>query len=227
MQELIKITNQKIGAETVNSVNARELYETLEIKKEFATWIRNQIKSLNLDENIDYITFSKKVKAGKGTAIRKEYIITTDTAKHIAMASRTAKGKEVRNYFIAIEKEYIKNLEMSKQEIAPYIYQLERENIELKRSMNRLLLTGSADEELFQLKVKHRAIFPVIIEFFKRVEKKAKLEDATSYLTDIKNLLEREAKKINSSIMLGDMTMIPANILEREEKEHFNNMIII
>ena len=115
----------------------------------------------------------------------------------------------------------------TKNKNAPYIHQLERENIELKRAMNRLLLTGSPDEELFQLKVKHRATFPIIIEFFKRVEKKAKIEDAECYLVDIKNLLEREAKKINEGIMLGDMTVFPANMLERDEEEHFKHLNII
>ena len=113
MQELIKITDKEIGAEKVNSVNARELYETLKIKKLFSDWMRQQIKTLDLDENRDYITFSQKVKAGRGTAVRKEYIITADTAEHIAMASRTAKGKEVRNYFIAIKKEFIKQLKLN------------------------------------------------------------------------------------------------------------------
>ena len=111
MQELIKISQVLIGAETVNSVNVRELYETLEIKKPFTDWIKSQIKTLGLEENMDYITYKQKVKAGRGTTIKTEYIITTDTAKHISMASRTAKGKEVRTYFIAIEKEFIKELQ--------------------------------------------------------------------------------------------------------------------
>jgi phage anti-repressor protein/transcriptional regulator of met regulon len=105
MSELIKIELQVIGTEEVNSVNARELHKTLEIKKDFSTWIKNQINSLGLEENVDYIIAPPKRGASShGGQNAKDYIITTDTAKHISMASRTPKGKEVRSYFIAVEK---------------------------------------------------------------------------------------------------------------------------
>ena len=106
MSEIIKISSEVIGTEKTNSVNARELHQVLEIDKKFADWINAQINSLGLEKNVDYIVYEEKVKAGNGFTTKKEYIITTDTAKHISMASRTAKGKEVRNYFIQIEKEY-------------------------------------------------------------------------------------------------------------------------
>ena len=102
MNEIIKISSEFIGIEKVNSVNARELHQVLEIGKDFTTWMNTQINSLGLEKNVDYIVYEVK---GNGRP-QKEYIITTDTAKHISMASRTAKGKEVRNYFIQIEKEY-------------------------------------------------------------------------------------------------------------------------
>ncbi|MFW2585552.1 antA/AntB antirepressor family protein [Aliarcobacter butzleri] len=102
MSEIIKISSEVIGTEKVNSVNARELHQILAIERQFADWINYQINSLGLERNVDYIVYEVK---GNGRP-QKEYIITTDTAKHISMASRTAKGKEVRNYFIQIEKEY-------------------------------------------------------------------------------------------------------------------------
>lgn len=102
MSEIIKISSEVIGTEKINSVNARELHQVLEIGKDFSNWMNAQINSLGLEKNVDYIVYEVK---GNGRP-QKEYIITTDTAKHISMASRTAKGKEVRNYFIQIEKEY-------------------------------------------------------------------------------------------------------------------------
>jgi len=108
MQEIIKIEKVEIGAELVNSVNSRELHKTLDVGKKYADWIRSQIDGLGLEENVDYILISpKRESIGRGGDYSsKDYIITTDTAKHISMASRTPKGKEVRNYFIAVEKEF-------------------------------------------------------------------------------------------------------------------------
>ena len=106
MQSLIPVRQEMIGADRVNSVDARELYKVLEIKQEFTNWIKSQIDSLGLEENIDFISFDKKVKREKGATIRKQYILTIDIAKHIAMASRTQKGREVRRYFIEVERRY-------------------------------------------------------------------------------------------------------------------------
>jgi len=110
MQQLIQIKQNIIGAERVNSVNARELHVALHVKKDFSTWMKAQIENLGLEENIDFLVIPLKGENPKGGRPQIEYIITQDTAKHISMASRTEKGKEVRNYFIAIEKEYQKTV---------------------------------------------------------------------------------------------------------------------
>ena len=108
MQELIKIEKREIGVELVNSVNSRELHKTLEAKKDYSSWMKQQIGTLGLEENVDYLINPLKGenKNTGETRGRKaiDYIITTDTAKHISMASRTPKGKEVRRYFIEVEK---------------------------------------------------------------------------------------------------------------------------
>jgi len=118
MKDLINIEKSIIGDVEVKSINSRDLHLALELKKDFTNWIKKQIESLGLEENIDYIIFLLPLKGeskGKGGDRRSiDYIITLDTAKHIAMASRTSKGKEVRNYYIQIEKEFI-NLNCSKE----------------------------------------------------------------------------------------------------------------
>lgn len=134
MSEIIKISSEVIGTEKINSVNARELHQVLEIDKKFADWINAQINSLGLEKNVDYIVYEEKVKAGNGFTTKKEYIITTDTAKHISMASRTAKGKEVRNYFIQIEKEYFSpNI----QQLSGRVGGLTKANNELRRELDK------------------------------------------------------------------------------------------
>ena len=130
MSEIIKISNEVIGTEKVNSVNARELHQVLDIKKQFSDWINIQITSLGLEANVDYIVYEVK---GNGRP-QKEYIITTDTAKHISMASRTAKGKEVRNYFIQIEKEYFSpNI----QQLSGRVGGLTKANNDLRKELDK------------------------------------------------------------------------------------------
>jgi len=171
MQELIKVRTQEIGADSVNSVDARELYITLEIKKPFADWIRHQIKTLDLDENVDYITFSQKVKAGRGTATRKEYIITADTAEHIAMASRTSKGKEVRKFFILIKKEYLKSIESNKAKIAGgYKSQITQKNSKIKELEAKVLLLESGLDKKVDYRLKAKALYPVILDKIDQIE---------------------------------------------------------
>ncbi len=108
MQELIQITQEVIGNTEVNSVNARDLWKALGIKKDFSEWTKRQINTLGLEINVDYVLLPQKGeqrKRGGHNAI--DYIITLNTAKHISMASRTAKGKEVRDYFISCERKLL------------------------------------------------------------------------------------------------------------------------
>ena len=114
----IAITKQEINGSEVNSVDLRELHKTLGVKTEFSNWLKDQAEILSTyTEGEDYIRTTTDrngatliVKAGlnlKGK--QSEYVITLDMAKHLCMMSRTAKGKEARKYFIAIEKEYNSN----------------------------------------------------------------------------------------------------------------------
>ena len=108
VNEVIRITKQTIGTNEVNTVNARELHQSLEIGKDFSSWIKAQIKSLGFESGADFMTtHPKRGVANGGHKTVTEYILTIETAKHIAMASRTAQGKAVRAYFIEVEREYL------------------------------------------------------------------------------------------------------------------------
>lgn len=85
-------------------VNGRELWEGLESKREFSTWMKKRFEDCEAIENIDYTSFDKNVKREVGATKRIEYIIKLDTAKEIAMLENNAIGKKVRKYFIAVEK---------------------------------------------------------------------------------------------------------------------------
>lgn len=105
--ELIKIGKSWIGNEEIPTVDARRLWDFLEIKRKFADWIVDQIERGRFVENRDYVVFHEKVKnpgnIASGGRPTTDYHFTLDTAKHIAMMSNTEKGHEVREYFIECE----------------------------------------------------------------------------------------------------------------------------
>ncbi len=106
MMEIVKIVPQKIGEENSQAVSARDLYKFLGVKRQFSDWIKDQINRGLFEENIDFITSSQKSEVGPVVKEVKEYYLTIETAKYIALMSRTEKGKEVKRYFLKIEKEY-------------------------------------------------------------------------------------------------------------------------
>lgn len=136
MSALIEIKKELIGTENINSVNARELHSNLEVRKKFADWIKTQINTLHLDENIDYLTVPLKGNGGRFGGV--DYIITLDAAKHIAMASRTEKGKEVRKYFIEAEKK-LNQLQPQEQNILPVLVEMAKVNQMLVQSNQEIV----------------------------------------------------------------------------------------
>lgn len=103
---VVPIHRQSIGEEVVQTVNARELHEFLEVGKDFSTWIKVQIERARLVENRDYVTVTSPPKGGAAgnRGVRIEYHLTISSAKHIGMMSGTDKGFEVRDYFIECER---------------------------------------------------------------------------------------------------------------------------
>lgn len=96
--ELIKLTKNEQGIETVN---ARELHEFLEVKSKFADWFKNRVSEFGFIENSDFVSVSKILEGG-GRSI--EYHISIDMAKELSMLERNDKGKQARLYFIECER---------------------------------------------------------------------------------------------------------------------------
>ena len=105
MNQLINITTNDNNQQTVS---ARELHNALEIKQRFSAWFENNSK--NLIEGVDFTTVltDTEVKNNGGTQLRQlqDYQLTLDASKQIAMMSASEKGKEVRMYFIQVEKQF-------------------------------------------------------------------------------------------------------------------------
>jgi len=119
MEELIKVTPSPRTGNPV--VNARELYKFLDVGQEFSPWIKDKIEKWEFIENQDYarlyydvhgnylkISLDKNIKSdNQGVRVhRTEYALTLDTAKEIAMVQNSTKGRDIRRYFIEVEKRY-------------------------------------------------------------------------------------------------------------------------
>ena len=101
MNELIKIIDHK-GKRVVD---ARELHKFLGSKRQFGNWINQRIEEYGFVDGQDYVSFNKIVKRETGASTRKEYALTTDTAKEVSMLENNEKGKIARRYFIEAEKQ--------------------------------------------------------------------------------------------------------------------------
>ena len=104
MNELIKIEKSNVGGDLIETVNARELHKFLEVGKMFANWIKDRIEQYNFIENIDYGVFAETGNNLSGGRPSKEYAISIDMAKELAMVERSDKGRKARRYFIECEK---------------------------------------------------------------------------------------------------------------------------
>ena len=117
MTNIITITKNEIGNAELNSVNARDIHNYLQVKTRFNDWINRAITKYDFKENIDFYSFLSKT-SGRP---EKEYIVTMDMAKELAMLENNPKGRETRKYFIACEKELQKSSPYAAlQEIATF-----------------------------------------------------------------------------------------------------------
>lgn len=84
-------------------ISARDLHKALGIKERFSAWFARY--SDCFEKEVDFTGVGKPTSVNNGAEIMlSDYLITTDMAKHISMMTKTEKGKEMRQYFIDLEK---------------------------------------------------------------------------------------------------------------------------
>ena len=112
MNELIKVNFESERP----TLLARELYDFLSYdKSQWARWYKKNIEDDNFFvENIDYITLDIKSNGNE----TKDFAISIEMAKHLAMMARTEKSHEYRKYFIECEKQ----LKQTQQPQLPQTY---------------------------------------------------------------------------------------------------------
>jgi len=114
MSELKVIENELVPVYETSTgekiVYGTKLHEVLQSRQDFSTWVKKRLLECDAIENTDYDTAPLFYgTANGGNSTRTEYLIKLDTAKEMAMLERNEKGKQVRRYFIAVEKKYKEN----------------------------------------------------------------------------------------------------------------------
>ena len=101
MNELIKTFKQNDGSV---AVDGRDLHDFLEVKERYNDWFRDMQK-YGFTENVDFISFTGKKVKPQGGRPQVNHALTLDMAKELSMIQRTDRGKQARQYFIAMEKQ--------------------------------------------------------------------------------------------------------------------------
>lgn len=99
--QLIPVFTGSIHNESTQLVDARTLHRFLEVDAHFKDWIARRIAEYDFQEGEDFCSFLSKSGGGRP---RREYSITMDMAKELAMVERNDKGRQARRYFIECEK---------------------------------------------------------------------------------------------------------------------------
>ena len=102
MKDLLQIHYDNADRPTVSG---RELYEALEVKTAYKDWFPRMCE-YGFSEGKDYCSFLSDRSDGKAGKPRTDHQLTIPMAKELCMLQRTDKGKQMRQYFIAVEEQW-------------------------------------------------------------------------------------------------------------------------
>jgi anti-repressor protein len=102
MNELIKPQVDENGE---MKISGRNLHTFLGIGRDFTNWMKQMI-GYGFSEHTDYEVYAKNGENPNGGRPSVDYAMTIDMAKEICMIQRTEKGKQARQYYIQLEKDW-------------------------------------------------------------------------------------------------------------------------
>lgn len=105
LQSILPVSPKPIGGTPMNAVNARDLHLFLEVKTRFNDWIRIRVQEFEFQEHRDFEVYSNSSNAfNQQLTPAKEYALSLDMAKELAMVERNDRGKQARAYFLECER---------------------------------------------------------------------------------------------------------------------------
>lgn len=121
MKELITIhPNTPINSKPIPTVSARDLHRFMEVQTLFKDWIVRRIEDFEYEKDRDFIVVSGCSNLSDGEFNPnppKEYYITLDMAKELAMVERNPMGRLARKYFIRCERMVLETVPVLQAEL--------------------------------------------------------------------------------------------------------------
>ncbi len=104
MKDLIQIHYDNAERPTVSG---RELHEALGVETPYTTWVKRMCE-YGFSENVDFATCFPNLESENqhGGQNKIDHQLTIPMAKELCMLQRTDKGKQMRQYFIAVEEQW-------------------------------------------------------------------------------------------------------------------------
>ncbi len=219
MNELIKVHYDNADRPTVSG---RELYEALEVKTAYKDWFPRMCE-YGFSEGKDYCSFLSDRSDGKAGKPRTDHQLTIPMAKELCMLQRTDKGKQMRQYFIAVEEQWnspdaimaralqLSNAKLKQLQVTVSELTVENQIMKPKADyfddlVDRNLLTGIRETaKEFQIKQKDFVTFLMDKKYLYR-DKKGKLMPYAKPLQD--GLFELKETKNDATAWSGSQTMI-------------------
>lgn len=132
MNELIRVTT---NTRQEPIVSGRDLHDFLEVGSNYTTWFK-RMTEYGFEEGRDFIPILEESTGGRPS---EDHALKLDTAKEISMIQRNEKGKEARQYFIQVEKEF-----NSPEKIMARALRIADETINTLKLVNSNLVTQTA-----------------------------------------------------------------------------------
>lgn len=221
MNELIKVHYDSADRPTVSG---RELHEALGVETPYTTWVKRMCE-YGFSENVDFATCFPNLESKNqhGGQNKIDHQITIPMAKELCMLQRTDKGKQMRQYFIAVEEQWnspdaimaralqLSNAKLKQLQVTVSELTVENQIMKPKAEyfddlVDRNLLTGIRETaKEFQIKQKDFVTFLMDKKYLYR-DKKGKLMPYAKPLQD--GLFELKETKNDATAWSGSQTMI-------------------
>ena len=134
-------------------ISGRELHMFLEVKTEYRHWFPRMCE-YGFTENVDFNPVKNdQVQIEGGREVHRtvtDHLLTVDMAKEISMLQRSEKGKQARQYFLQLEKDWnspgkvmARALVMAEKNIASMTIKLDTANKQLEEQKPKVIFANA------------------------------------------------------------------------------------